>query len=51
MGFRLYANSDGGLVNVVIQGSVVDLCWSTDEVMDVLGTLGSGAAQPLRLPL
>ncbi|MBO4318302.1 MAG: nucleoside 2-deoxyribosyltransferase [Mailhella sp.] len=34
--FRLCADSDGGLVNAMIQGSVVDICRSADEVLGVL---------------
>lgn len=40
--FRLCADSDGGLVNAMIQGSVLGMCRSTDEVWGVLGTLRRG---------
>jgi hypothetical protein len=38
--FRLCADSDGGLVNAMIQGSVLSMCRSDDEVLGVLGRLG-----------
>ena len=38
-GFRLCTDSDGGLVNAMIQGSVLSMCRSTDEVLGVLGAL------------
>ncbi|MBR6299553.1 MAG: nucleoside 2-deoxyribosyltransferase, partial [Clostridia bacterium] len=38
--FRLCADSDDGLVNAMIQGSVVSMCRSADEVLEVLGRLG-----------
>ena len=37
--FRLCADSDGGLVNAMIQGSVLSMCRSADEVLGVLGRL------------
>ena len=40
--FRLCADCDGGLVNAMIQGSVLSMCRSSDEVLDVLGRLGRG---------
>ena len=40
--FRLCADSDGGLVNAMIQGSVLDMCRSADEVLGVLNTLRRG---------
>ena len=40
--FRLCADSDGGLVNAMIQGSVLSMCQSADEVLGVLGRLGRG---------
>ncbi len=40
--FRLCADSDGGLVNAMIQGSVLSMCQSADEVLGVLGRLGQG---------
>ncbi len=36
---RLCSDSDGGLVNAMIQGSVVSMCRSTDKVLVVLGRL------------
>jgi hypothetical protein len=40
--FRLCADSAGGLVNAMIQGSVLSMCRSADEVLGVLGTLWKG---------
>ena len=40
--FRLCADSDGGIVNAMIQGSVMSTCRSADEVLGVLGRLGQG---------
>ena len=40
--FRLCADSDGGLVNAMIQGSVLCMCRSADEVLGVLGMLRRG---------
>ena len=40
--FRICADSDGGLVNAMIQGSVLDMCRSADEVLGVLNTLRRG---------
>ena len=40
--FRLCAGSDGGLVNTMIQGSVLSMCRSEDEVLGVLGRRGRG---------
>ncbi len=37
--FHLCADSEGGLVNGMIQGSVLGMCRSADEVLEVLGTL------------
>ena len=37
--FRLCADSDGGIVNAMIQGSVLCMCRSADEVLEVLGRL------------
>ncbi len=42
---RLCAGSDGGLVNAMIQGSVVSMCRSTDDVLGVLGTLPNGTGK------
>ncbi len=42
--FRLCSDNDGGIVNAMIQGSVVDICQSTDDVLGVLGTLRRGIA-------
>jgi nucleoside 2-deoxyribosyltransferase len=43
---RLCADSDGGLVNAMIQGSVLDICRSGDEVIGVLDTLRRGMGKP-----
>ncbi len=43
---RLCADSDGGLVNAMIQGSVLDICRSGDEVIGVLDTLRRGRGKP-----
>ncbi len=43
--FRLCADSDGGLVNAMIQGSVVSMCRSEDEVLSVLGKLRRGTGK------
>ncbi len=43
---RLCADSDGGLVNAMIQGSVLDMCRSGDEVIGVLDTLRRGMGKP-----
>ncbi len=43
--FRLCADSDGGLVNVMIQGSVLRMCRSVDEVLGVLVRLGRGTGK------
>ena len=43
--FRLCADSDGGLVNAMIQGSVLSMCRSKDEVLSVLGTLRRGTGK------
>ncbi len=47
--FRLCADSDGGLVNAMIQGSVLSMCRSADEVLGVLGAPGQemASAQPM----
>ena len=43
--FRLCADSDGVLVNAMIQGSVLSMSRSTDEVLGVLGRLPNGAGK------
>ncbi len=40
--FRLCADCVNGLVNAMIQGSVLSMCRSADEVLSVLGTLWKG---------
>ena len=47
--FRLCADSDGGIVNAMIQGSVLGMCRSADEVLGVLGAPGQemASAQPM----
>ena len=41
--FRICSDSgEDGLVNAMIQGSVVDICRSADEVIGVLRTIGHG---------
>ena len=48
--FRLCADSDGGLVNAMIQGSVLCMCRSADEVLGVLGTLRNNVPDEKKSP-
>ena len=38
--FRLCADSDGGIVNAMIQGSMLSICRSADEVFGCWGRCG-----------
>ena len=40
--FRLCSDSEGSMVNAMIEGSVLDICTSIDEALAVLGTLRRG---------
>ena len=43
--FRLCADCVNGLVNAMIQGSVLSMCRSADEVLGVLGRLPNGTGK------